>query len=240
MTRLPSSVRRWLERAAIVAAALAIIATSPRRWRLAATSLPPRDPDHATHLIIEASEQSDITIHDRTSQRYLYPIRSPGPVRSEYFVPRGATIDEISIRGICHERMCLGGSNPCEIPKNAYVRVVSNAPVGSWHSDADAAPTTTVVDPAALPPRYRVVVRATSRTTLQVDAGNAAVPEIVGPFGDEFEVTWPTAGLARPVTITWTARAMIEGPCPTIEPCEPPATEQVEIRSISRALDDGR
>jgi hypothetical protein len=236
----PSRMRRWLERLAIVAAALATIATSPPRWRLEATSLPPPDREHATRLIVEASDQPEVMVHDGATQRWLRPDGSKWPGKTEYLVPRGATVTEVSLRGICHGGgMCQGGSKGCEIPKAAFVRVASSAAVDTWRAETAMTATSTVLDPSAPQPSYRVVVTATREATLHIDTDHSAVvPQVSGPFVDEFAVTWPAVkGFARPVTVTWTAHAVIEGPCPAPGPCTPPDTEHVEIRSISRYPD---
>jgi len=234
--RLSGVLRRWLERAVVVVAALATIATSRPRWHVRLTELPePPDPAKPARLIVEASHQTELTIQDASGTRWILPERSSAPDRPQYLVPPGARLDVIEMTGLCHTGMCDG---PCKAPADAFVRIASITATETWHAE-DTQDATAVLDPGAPSPTFRVSVLATRAPTLQIDVADRAItPMVSGPVGGYFYVRWSApGGRALPLTVAWTARAVVEGLCPGLDPCAAPPDEHVEIQGITLVAD---
>jgi hypothetical protein len=186
-------------------------------------------------LTVAASDRPEVEIWDGGTARYLNAEPSSTPGKTEYLVPRGAQLRQIALTGRCQQGLCAGVCTP---PSGAFVRVDSLAPSESWRTEVATKPTTTVLDPGAPLPIFRVVFDASRPAALHVDVDAAIAPQILGPMSGEFIVSWPAAnGLSRPITVTWTARVVIEGACPGPEPCASPENEHVEIKSVSLARD---
>src|SRR5262245_57003653 len=95
--------RQWAERIVIVIAALASIATSPRKWVLEATPPPPAA-GKAMVVTIDASREPEVwAVSGQDAAKLLYPTEGgratvepaaalSWPGQAHYFVPAGARL----------------------------------------------------------------------------------------------------------------------------------------------------
>lgn len=232
--------RTWAERIVIAIAVVASIATSPRGWTVDAV-LPPPLPGKPMVVTIEASEEPIFWIEGVEGQPRQLDPPSTWPGRGRYFVPAGARLKQVSVNGRCSGGLCSNGD--CKAPDTAYVRVASAAPVDGWAAEARSAPVTTVLDRARPAPSYRVTIEA-SRLPIALEIEGAPfnlVPKVwaaqLGPTATYY-VDW-TASAAQPVpvTVTWTARATIQGECAAAG-CAVPSGEAVRIVAVEPKAPD--
>jgi hypothetical protein len=246
--------RQWAERLVIVIAALASLATSPGWWVVQAT-LPPPPPDKAMAVMVEASREPEVWIEDgRGGQKRLAPTvaaRSPGapaatptwPGEGRYLVPAGARLQRVEIRERCKLKLCGG---KCKPPDTEYVRVTSATAVDAWTAQARSSPVTTVLDTSKPLPRYRAVIKSSRLpVTFEVEgAPDGFTPSIwPGASGHltELRVAWFASNpQAPPATVTWTARATIQGECPGPAACAVPEGEAVQIMAVEEEAPDAR
>ena len=235
-------VRRiWAERIVIVIAAVASIATSPRRWSVEATPPPPA-PGKAMAVTLEASEAPNVWIVDGPGgARRLADVTPAWQGRARYFVPAGARIQQIEITGRCSTGLCAG---KCKPPDTAHVRVTSATAVDAWIAEDRSAPVTTVLVSSAPTPSYRVTIEASRlpiALEIDVDPRHLA-PEVrsgaSGPVST-FYVDWHVSNAqTAPATVSWTARATIQGECAGTGGCTVPAGEAVRIRAVEAKAPD--
>lgn len=221
-------MRRWLERGVFVVAALASIATSPKRWRLAVHKLPAiSDPTRASRLVIDASERPEVTISQRNGSTGLPTMHEDGS-HYTYLVPAGASVDSIEIHHTC-KMGC--GADDCETPPDAFVRVASLTTVAMWRIEAEFKPISTVVGAQRPFPWFEIVTDASIDPTITITTADDINPEIHGDGSRRLVLLTPI-GKPHVQTATWTVHARIEGACPTDAPCQPPAGEHLTIESV--------
>jgi hypothetical protein len=233
--------RKWAERIVIAIAVVASIATSPKRWTVDA-ALPPPVPGKPMIVTVEASEEPNLWIVGVEGPPRRLDPPSTWPGRGRYFMPAGALLKQVSINGPCSMGLCSSGD--CKPPDTAYVRVASATPVDGWIAEARSAPVTTVLDASKPTPSYRVTLEA-SRLPIALEIEGAPfnlAPKVWSIHlvpTPTFSVDW-TASDAQPVpvTVTWTARATIQGECAAAG-CAVPAGEAVRIVAVeSKAPDE--
>lgn len=151
--------RRWLSAGVLVAASLALIATSPARWTVAGTITGPMaaSPGRALLLSIDASQDPRIQatgFPSTSAETGVAPcLERFGGGRMTCLLPPSATLTTVDLRGAC------GGCSKCVPPPGAFVKAESKE-VDVW-IDGDTSAT-----PATLPrhgkdfiaTRFKVVV----------------------------------------------------------------------------------
>jgi hypothetical protein len=221
-------MRRWLERGVFVVAALASIATSPKRWRLAVPSLPAMsDPARTHRLVVDASERPEVSVSQSKGSTQLSPMHEDG-IHYSYLVPAGVSVDGVEIRHTC-KMGC--GADDCEPPPDAFVRVASMTAVAMWRIEATSKPISTVVGAQRPFPWFEIVTDASVDPTITITTADDINPEMHGD-GNRRLVLLAPIGKPRVQTALWTVHAAIEGTCPTEAPCEPPAGEHLTIEAI--------
>jgi hypothetical protein len=243
--------RKWAERIVIVLAALASIATSPARWRVEATP-PPPVAGKAMVVTIEASQRPEVSIQTQSGSRPLVPTEegsAPGepqtssqwPGTGRYFVPAGARLERIEINGRCSGKLCSG---KCTAPATVHVVVTSVKVVEGWIAESRSDPVTTVLDGGKPSPKYQVTVESSRRpVTLEIQGAPERLrPSIWQSHSGKtvtFHLTWyESNGQAEPVTVTWSARATIQGECPGAGACGVPAEEGVRVVAVEPEAPD--
>jgi hypothetical protein len=230
--------RRWLERAVIVAAALASIATSPRRWRQYATSVPAiSDAARTTRVVVHASFVPTVELVKggaRNEARYS----ALGHDDYEVLVPPGWSLGGVYVAERCKVQL-LCGSDDCVPPPGTVVEVTSATPVATWHLEAATPPTVTELDPAMYMTTVilRLRVPAPRPVTIKVETAAGEPAPNAYASGSEATVLWD--GVRTRTTVHWTARVSIDGPCPSAAPCEPPPGD-FAITSIEKGADAPR
>ena len=222
-------MRRWLERGVFVVAALASIATSPKRWELKVEKPPPMpDPTKAARLVVEASELPSVWIREPMGTTSLPVVHEDG-TRYTYLVPVGFALDSVAIRHRCS--MGCGGDD-CEQPPDAFIRIASIETVAMWRIEATSKPISTVLDPSKPLPWFEIATDASIDPAITIKTADDINPEMHG-YGNRRYVLLGPLGKPRVVTGTWTVHAMIEGACPSATPCQPPAGEHLTIESVT-------
>jgi hypothetical protein len=220
--------RRWLERGVFVLAALASIATSPKRWTVQIDKLPViSDPGKTTLVVVESSERPEVMASSVQRSTELAAFHEDGQRRS-YLVPAGFSIQQIQIRHTCH----MGcNSEHCEPTRDDFVRLASATTVAMWRIEAVSKPISTTIGAQRPFPWFEIITNASLEPAITIATADDINPEIHGT-GPHRLVLLAPIGTPRVQTATWTVHAMIEGPCPTSTPCEPPAGEHLTIESI--------
>ena len=209
-------------------AALASIATSPKRWRLAVPSLPAiPDPARATRLVVDSSERPEVTITKGQGITDLPALHEDG-IHSTYLIPAGFSLDSVAIRHTCS----MGcGSGDCAQPSDAFIRVANLDTIAMWRLEATSKPISTVVGAERPSPWFEIITDASIDPAITITTADDINPEIHGD-GKRRLVLLAPIGKPRVQTATWTVHAMIEGACPTATPCQPPAGEHLTIESV--------
>jgi hypothetical protein len=221
-------MRRWLERGVFVVAALASIATSPKRWWLKVDKLPAiSDPTRTSRLVVDASERPEVTVSQPKGSTVLPTMHEDG-AHYTYLVPAGSSVASIEIRHSCH----MGcGADDCVPPPDAFVRVGSLTTVAMWRIEAASKPISTVVGAERPFPWFEIVTDASIDPAITITTADDINPEIHGD-GNRRLVLLTPLGKPRVQTAVWTVHAVIEGACPTDAPCQPPAGEHLSIQSV--------
>ena len=223
-----AKVRTWCERGAIVAAVLASIATSKTKSH---ATLPNDDPSTARLIVVEASSEPWVST---SGPGYLQPqdraTKWPGTAR--YLIPQGVAFAKVEVPAAGPVFSC------CTEPEATVVRVVSSTAVATWKIETTSESVNSTLHPneltvfrvafdASLPPR--VEIAGSPSHPSNIDVGDGVVEHV----GDGVvEVRFP-ADPSR-TTITWTLHATIEGACPDLKPCEPPAGARLSIGAVNR------
>lgn len=246
----------WPGRLAIVAAALASIATSPPRWRLEATSPgAPPGPNTGLLFVVESSHEPDVSAKRGAARRQLFPVAAGAPTgRNEYYAPPGWQVSQIEIV----DRCTSGGGfcSNCEPPPGAFVRIGATTAVEPWSLSADSSEETVQLDSSVPRQTYEVTVEASGRPTLEVVA--AAGPRGLASWVDQhgvkplgggkssytFRVYWSysdgsTDVLSAPVRQRFGVRATLDGFCRAGEAapgrCAAPESAGVTISGLGLA-----
>jgi hypothetical protein len=229
--------RRWFERAVIVAAALASIATSPRRWRQEATPLPAiPDPLRTTRVVVHASIPPTVDLVNAGTHAYLH-YTELGDGDYEVLVPPGWSLGSVYVDGSCKIHL-LCGSDDCKPPPDVVVAVTSATPVATWHLEAATPPTVTELDPRMYSTTFILRVTTTRPMTIKVDTPVGEPVPLTSASRSEATVLWD--GVRTRTTVHWTAHVSIDGPCPSTAPCGPPPGEELAITSIDKGYDASR
>jgi hypothetical protein len=244
-TRL-SAFRR---RAAVLAAALASIATSQARWRLDATLPLGTAPVGKGKLVtVEASREPSVGRRPHGGGSVLTTLRegaSPWSTSGVYYLPAGFELSGVSISG--HD--CATGSggfcSPCEPPAGSFVRVVNVEPVEPWSLSGTFAEQSALTEASPVSNSFVVEVDASRPVDLEAVATSGDVARVApsvsrlasadGGRRQRFDVTWYSQGEAKPgpLAVRWVVRAAINGFCKGEGECRAPAGESVEIVSIT-------
>jgi hypothetical protein len=239
MGRVGERLRPWAERAVLLVAAAAVVATSPARWRLSATA--PGSSPLARVVTIEASERPQMWGTGVGGQSKVFAWKgqkpgSPWPGRADYLVMPGWNVTGIELAGLCASGGC-GRSPPCVPPAGAFVRVAGVTPVESWSTSADTTATTgpgayeVRVEASRMPDVAAVPASGTPATLGTPILYDASDLRHLTPPHYVFRIEWPAAG--TPAAFTWTARAVIGDDCPSPTAiCTAPPTETVSIAPI--------
>ena len=211
-----------------VVAALASIATSPKRWDIKVDKLPAiPDPAHATRIVVEASELPTVRVRDQRGVTTILPTLHELGQQYTFLAPPGSSLDLVEFRHTCG----LGcGHDDCYPTQDDFVRIASLTPVAMWRIEATSKPITTTVNDRPFP-WFEIVTDASLEPTVTIVTADDINPEI-HESGSHRVVLISPLGRQRPVTGTWTVHAVIEGTCPTTTPCEPPASEHLTIQSV--------
>jgi hypothetical protein len=142
--------RRWLERGVFIVAVLASIATSPKRWRLAAAPLPAMpDPSVATRVVIAATTTPEVMIaNDKTTEearftplgKDQYELLVPAGWHLLYVLVSGLRVGHVlrrRVRGASSRRRGDGGGRPSGHRARAGHGAMATAPMsrsclGGW------------------------------------------------------------------------------------------------------------
>lgn len=219
--------RQWLERGVIVVAALASIATSRKKWELAA-DLTADDPTKSRLVTIEANQQPEVSLDHSSSGVSLRPHEGgtvwPGTVR--YLLPAGTRLEHVTIRDVCRGASgCSEGD--CSIPKDRYVKLTSSTPVETWKLQITHEPQTITLEPGKYT-HHSITIEATHRPRLFVETDGPA-PSVYAST-ESFNLSWPD--VTASTKVTWTPRIEIEGVCPGPAPCTAPSDAKVTITDI--------
>jgi len=222
-------LRGWLERGAIVVAALATIATSRKGWVLEANKVPD-DPDHARIIVVEATHEPHVEMYigkNYENPRSLDPAAT-WPGKARYLIPAGAVVQRVLISDHCSGGAC----KKCEVPPDARIKIESITEVRTWKLETTSTPP---VQPTNMNrdswTTFRVEVDSSHPARLRVESTG---PEgRVSSYGGEYHVDFGVVQVNT--SFTWTVTAMIEEAClDPAQPCEPPATAHLAIKSIAR------
>jgi len=244
-----SRLSAWARRGAVLAAALASIATSQARWNVIATvPAGTRPAASGTRMTVEASEAPRVTAQRKQDGAEVQPPReesTPWAGRGTYYLPPGF-VPEVSLEGRCSGGMCT----PCTTPPDAYARILGLDVVAPWSLSAtsDELPVRSDAPTAYL--SFVVRVEASRHVELEaVPTGGdgaqvrASVWRDVAPAGtgdggaqlQRFTVSWYAADARPPSAVapSWIARATIYGFCPDAGECRAPSGQSVRIVSMT-------
>jgi hypothetical protein len=249
--------KTWAGRGAIVAAAMAAMATSPARWSIAAA--PPATPARtsATLFTVEASQLPHVAKRDASGESgQADPLdafaNGAWPGRADYLLPAGETIDGAVIMDICaNAGMCDGR---CVPPPGAFVRFGRVEAVSEWVMEVESDPQTMTVGPATSA-AFVVAVDASRKVTVTARAmGNvddlalldpaSIYPEPQSKYKEEHVTTkhaiswkmrWDAPASTPPRPIPWVAHVTMRGYCrgANDSACRAPQGERLRIVSIA-------
>ena len=222
-------LRPWLERGAILVAALATIATSRAGWVVEAPRLPD-DPNQARIIVVEASHEPHVEMRIGGNYENPTPL-DPGttwPGKARYLIPAGAVVDRVLISDKCKGDSC----KKCEAPSDARIRIESITPVRTWKLEATSSPE---VQPTNMNPdtwtTFRIPIDASHPVRLVVKS--TGPKGFVSHYNHEHHVDFGTVQV--PTSFTWSVTATIEEAClDPAKPCEPTALAHVTIGAIAR------
>ena len=231
-------LRRWGARAMVLVAALASIATSPLRWKLAAP--PPTIVATAGHgevLVVEASQEPTVSIERGVASRYAPRRGGAGAAwttSGEFFVPFGWSVAKIEIMGSCGGGLC---SSRCVPPPTAFVRVARVDVVDTWSLE-DTLVTAVMFDVTRTAISLDVEVDSSAGVDLSADTMSSTPPGLkVAAYvfdypGPGSSVRTYGVNLSAGATTLTTAdiklTATLHGICPG-GACSPPVAAHVKI-----------
>lgn len=222
-------LRGWLERGAIIVAALATIATSRKGW-VVETRPGADDPNTARIYVVESTHEPHLEMYVGGNYENPRPL-GPAPTwpgTASYLIPVGASVGRVFISDKCSGGAC----KKCEAPSDAKVRILSITPSRTWTLEATVSPE---IQPTNMNPdtwtTFRVIVDASHPVRLFVTS--TGPKGMVSHGSGEHHVDF---GIVQvPTSFTWSVTAKIEEACvDATKPCEPPALAHVSIDSIAR------
>lgn len=216
-----------------MAAALASIATSPKRWTIKATppaGAPTKTPAGSRALLItvEASDPPNVICN----MVEVFAEQGSTPTRGQYLCPPGTALNEVTLSG--------RGRSTCEEPKpraSDFVRITSIEEVETWTQTAELTVdfSTTTGDSELRSADVLVQVqsphRARVEATLEPGPDNALLepPSVQGGRDNEFRIVL-IATDARVHSGKVRIRATVFGYCKAA-PCSAPAEPLRIVRS---------
>lgn len=227
-------LRRKLETAVFIAAALASIATSPKRWMIEAQNVPAiPDPTKTTRVVVHAPTMPTLDLVKRGGKEFQSSRLAPiGNDDYEALVPPDWGIYKAYVSGRCKGGMfCM--AEECE-PPGWEVSVKPMTSVSTWRLEIASKPMTTFLDAKMFDTTTTMKLDATRPVNIKVTMTSGPDP-IANADASSAALYW--RGVPTSITATWTAQLWFEGPCPTTEPCKPPATEHLIVVSTETKAD---
>jgi len=230
--------RRKLELAVFTTAALASIATSPKRWMLEAQNVPAiPDPTRVTRVIVHAPAVPTVDLVKRGGKEFQSArLTDLGNGDYETLVPPDWGIYKAYLSGRCKMSLFCGGDD-CGPPDDWVVTVKPMTSVATWRIEIATPATATPLDPRVFSTSTTIKLDSTRPARVKLDATSGPEPT-VNTNGNEILLYW--RGQPAAATSSWFAHISIEGPCPTTAECKPPASEHVSVVGMETKTDAPR
>lgn len=207
--------RWWLERAAIVVAAYATLATSRARWRIDAEKPATENASIARVIVVEASHPPEIFIlWDSGGRRTADALeKPPWTGRGSFVIPENAKLEDAYITDYCKG----GCFSNCTPPDDAHVRIVASTVKHTWKLEASTdAVITKVLPDMTSRERFKLTASHPVRITERSDSPAVHATR----EGDYIVTSWPW--VEKAAEIRWSFHVLMEQPCAGDGPCKPP------------------
>jgi hypothetical protein len=216
-------MRTWASRLVVVIAVVASIATSPKKWRIAAApkvGMPVESAAGGSNgllVTIESSGEPEVACALANGQ----PPRLLPSNGDTYLCPPGGSLASVVLIGRVKAGCCGGGDDP---PKDQYVRVVKSELVPVWHASVEEVFEVSSDDGIA----FTVDSPHASFVEATIDGSGDMQGITVSSYGDNFHRVDLAGGTGRDRrSATIRVRATVYGVCS--KECAKPADEPLKI-----------